>query len=49
MPNNSEAEEAINALNESAFNGRNIKVNQARPRNDRSGGGGGGGGGRSRY
>ena len=30
MPNNSEAEEAINALNESAFNGRNIKVNQAR-------------------
>jgi RNA recognition motif-containing protein len=49
MPNNSEAEEAINALNESAFNGRNIKVNQARPRNDRGGGGGGGGGGRSRY
>ncbi len=44
MPNNSEAEEAINALNESALNGRNIKVNQARPRNDRSGGGG-----RSRY
>jgi len=40
MPNNSEAEEAINALNESAFNGRNIKVNQARPRNERSGGGG---------
>ena len=50
MPNNSEAEEAINALNESAFNGRNIKVNQARPRNDRGGGGGGGGGGgRPRY
>jgi RNA recognition motif-containing protein len=44
MPNDSEAEEAINALNESAFNGRNIKVNQARPRNERSGGGG-----RSRY
>ena len=40
MPNNSEAEEAINALNESAFNGRNIKVNQARPRNEGSGGGG---------
>jgi RNA recognition motif-containing protein len=40
MPNDSEAEEAINALNESAFNGRNIKVNQARPRNERSGGGG---------
>jgi RNA recognition motif-containing protein len=50
MPSDSEAEEAINALNDSAFNGRNIKVNQARPRNDHSGGGGGGGGGgRSRY
>jgi RNA recognition motif-containing protein len=48
MPSDSEAEEAINALNDSAFNGRNIKVNQARPRNDHSGGGGGGGG-RSRY
>ena len=35
MPNNSEAEEAINALNESALNGRNIKVNQARPREAR--------------
>lgn len=35
MPNNSEAEEAINALNESALNGRNIKVNQARPRESR--------------
>lgn len=44
MPSDSEAEEAINALNDSAFNGRNIKVNQARPRNDHSGGGG-----RSRY
>ena len=41
MPNNSEAEEAINALNESAFSGRNIKVNQARPRGERSRGGGG--------
>ena len=50
MPNNSEAEEAINALNESALSGRNIKVNQARPRGERSGGGGGGGGGgRPRY
>ena len=44
MPSDSEADEAINALNDSAFNGRNIKVNQARPRNDHSGGGG-----RSRY
>ncbi|NIS07139.1 MAG: RNA-binding protein [Gammaproteobacteria bacterium] len=40
MPNDSEAEEAINALNESPFNGRNIKVNQARPRTDRPRGGG---------
>ena len=40
MPSDSEADEAINALNDSAFNGRNIKVNQARPRNDRSAGGG---------
>lgn len=41
MPNDSEAEQAINALNESALNGRNIRVNQARPRTERSGGGGG--------
>lgn len=44
MPNDSEAEQAINALNESAFNGRNIKVNQARPRTERPRTGG-----RSRY
>ena len=36
MPQNSEAEDAIKALNESALKGRNIKVNQAKPRNDRS-------------
>jgi RNA recognition motif-containing protein len=36
MPDDSEAEEAIKALNESALNGRNIKVNQARPRGERS-------------
>ncbi len=36
MPDDSEAEEAIEALNESALNGRNIKVNQARPRGERS-------------
>ena len=35
MPNDGEAEEAINALNDSALNGRNIKVNQARPRQAR--------------
>ena len=36
MPDNSAADEAIEALNESALNGRNIKVNQARPRGERS-------------
>lgn len=35
MPKQSEAEAAIKALNESAIKGRNIKVNQARPRNER--------------
>jgi RNA recognition motif-containing protein len=32
MPNNSEADAAIKALNDTALNGRNIKVNVARPR-----------------
>ena len=36
MPDDTEADEAIKALNESALNGRNIKVNQARPRGERS-------------
>ena len=35
MENNSEADEAIKALNESALKGRNIKVNQAKPRGER--------------
>lgn len=35
MSNNSEADEAIKALNESALKGRNIKVNQAKPRGER--------------
>ena len=35
MPNNSEADEAIKALNESSLKGRNIKVNQAKPRGER--------------
>ena len=35
MPKQAEAEEAIKALNESAIQGRNIKVNQARPREER--------------
>ena len=35
MANNSDADEAIKALNDTPFNGRNIKVNQAKPRSDR--------------
>jgi RNA recognition motif-containing protein len=35
MPDNSAADAAIKALNESALKGRNIKVNQARPKSDR--------------
>lgn len=35
MPNSSEADAAINALNETELQGRNIKVNKARPRSDR--------------
>nr|VFK01725.1 MAG: RNA recognition motif. (a.k.a. RRM, RBD, or RNP domain) [Candidatus Kentron sp. H]VFK02020.1 MAG: RNA recognition motif. (a.k.a. RRM, RBD, or RNP domain) [Candidatus Kentron sp. H]VFK05152.1 MAG: RNA recognition motif. (a.k.a. RRM, RBD, or RNP domain) [Candidatus Kentron sp. H] len=35
MPDNSEADAAIKALNETAFKGRNIKVNQAKPKGER--------------
>lgn len=35
MPNNAEADAAIKALNETALKGRNMKVNQAKPRGDR--------------
>lgn len=52
MPNNSEADAAIKALNETPLKGRNMRVNQAKPRTDRpqrSGGGGGGPGGGRRY
>ncbi|MGF1614702.1 MAG: RNA recognition motif domain-containing protein [Gammaproteobacteria bacterium] len=35
MPRQSDAEEAIKALNGSSVKGRSIKVNQARPRNER--------------
>jgi RNA recognition motif-containing protein len=36
MPNNAEADKAIKALNGSGLKGRNIKVNQAKPRGERS-------------
>jgi hypothetical protein len=38
------ADEAATALNGQDFRGRNLTVNEARPREDRRGGGGGGGG-----
>lgn len=41
-----EADAAIEALDGEMFGGRNLKVNEARPRGDRPRGGGGGGGGR---
>jgi RNA recognition motif-containing protein len=42
MPDNSEADAAIKALNEQPMKGRPLRVNQAKPRGERSGGGGGG-------
>lgn len=39
MPNRGEAEQAIGALNETSVGGRNIKVNEARPREERPRGG----------
>jgi cold-inducible RNA-binding protein len=39
-----EAQAAISAVNGTNFNGRDITVTEARPREERSGGGGGGGG-----
>lgn len=46
MPNASEAQKAIAELNGASLQGRNITVNEARPRESRGGGGGGGRGGR---
>ncbi|MEY6432205.1 RNA-binding protein [Thioalkalicoccus limnaeus] len=43
MANNSQADAAIKALNGSDMKGRNITVNQAKPRGDRPSYGGGGG------
>jgi RNA recognition motif-containing protein len=53
MSTDEEAQAAIEALDGQDFNGRTIKVNEARPRENRGGGrggfGGGGGGRRGRY
>jgi len=43
MANDSEAETAMQQLNGSNLDGRNLTVNEARPKTDRGGGGGGGG------
>jgi RNA recognition motif-containing protein len=45
MPNKDEGNAAINALNGKELKGRALKVNEARPREERPRGGGGGGGG----
>ncbi len=45
MPDANEARAAIEALNGKEYGGRTLTVNEARPREPRSGGGGGGGGG----
>ncbi len=46
MSTESEADTAIQELNGRDYEGRNLTVNEARPREDRRGGGGGGYGGR---
>ena len=46
MATDAEAQAAINGLNETEHDGRALTVNEARPRENRSGGGGGGRGGR---
>lgn len=46
MPNSSQAQQAIEKLNQSEIGGRSVVVNEARPKTDRGGGGGGGRGGR---
>jgi cold-inducible RNA-binding protein len=43
MPNDPEAREAISRFNGYSLGGRNLTVNEARPREERSSGGGGGG------
>ena len=44
MSSDEEAQNAIAQLNEKEVEGRNIKVNEAKPQEPRTGGGGGGGG-----
>ena len=52
MTNDEQAQEAIRRFNNYMLDDRNLTVNEARPREERSGGGsrfGGGGGNRNRY
>ena len=50
MASKEEGDAAISQFNGKEFNGRNLTVNEARPREDRGGNrGGGGGGGRGGY
>ena len=44
MSNNEEAEKAIQSINDTEIAGRAVRVNVARPKEDRPRGGGGGGG-----
>jgi len=43
MEDDAAADTAVGELNNKDFQGRNLKVNEARPRESRGGGGGGGG------
>jgi hypothetical protein len=45
----SDAQKAMGALNGREQDGRALKVNEAKPQENRGGGGGGFGGGRNRY
>ena len=49
MPDSGQAAEAIENINNTEIAGRNVTVNEARPREDRGGGGGRRGGGERRY
>lgn len=49
MSTDAEAQKAIQGLNSTSLDGRQIKVNEAKPRAPRGGGGGGGGYGGNRW
>lgn len=49
MPNDDEGKKAIEELNETEFEGKNISVNVARPKTERPAGGGSRGGSRGGY